>query len=414
MKQSKSNIWKSYRFPIILLASVLFGCLLGVILKEDATILKPFGDIFLNMMYTIVVPLVFFTISSSVANMVDMKRLGKILKYLFFVFFITSLLAALIMLVATIWIDPVGNAKIILDESAQFQTVSIQDQIVSALTVTDFSNLLSRSNMLPLIIFSCMFGVGVSLVGKKAESLAQGLFILSEVMMKIVKIIMYYAPIGLCAYFATLIGEFGPNLIGSYARSMALYYSLAILYFAIFYTFYAYLAGGRNGVRTFFHSVMPIAVTSLATQSSLASLPTNLEETKNMKVPKDIREVVLPLGATMHMEGSAMAAILKIVFLFGIFHKPFVGIDTYLIALLIAVLSGVVMSGIPGGGLIGEMLIVSLYGFPAAAFPIIATIGFLEDPPATCLNVTGDSVASMMVTRLVEGKKWLKRRLTLT
>lgn len=414
MKQSKSNIWKSYRFPIILLASVLFGCFLGVILKEDAAILKPFGDIFLNMMYTIVVPLVFFTISSSVANMVDMKRLGKILKYLFFVFFITSLLAALIMLVATIWIDPVGNAKIILDESAQFQTVSIQDQIVSALTVTDFSNLLSRSNMLPLIIFSCMFGVGVSLVGKKAESLAQGLFILSEVMMKIVKIIMYYAPIGLCAYFATLIGEFGPNLIGSYARSMALYYSLAILYFAIFYTFYAYLAGGRNGVRTFFHSVMPIAVTSLATQSSLASLPTNLEETKNMKVPKDIREVVLPLGATMHMEGSAMAAILKIVFLFGIFHKPFVGIDTYLIALLIAVLSGVVMSGIPGGGLIGEMLIVSLYGFPAAAFPIIATIGFLEDPPATCLNVTGDSVASMMVTRLVEGKKWLKRRLTLT
>lgn len=414
MKQSKSNIWKNYRFPIILLASVLFGCLLGVFLKEDAAILKPFGDIFLNMMYTIVVPLVFFTISSSVANMVDMKRLGKILKYLFFVFFITSLLAALVMLVATIWIDPVGDAKIVLDESAKFQTLAVKDQIVSALTVTDFSNLLSRSNMLPLIIFTCMFGVAVSLVGKKAEPLARGLSVLSEVMMKIVKMIMYYAPIGLCAYFATLIGEFGPNLIGSYAKSMALYYSLAIIYFLVFYAFYAYLAGGKDGVRTFFRSVMPIAVTSLATQSSLASLPTNLEETKNMKVPKDVREVVLPLGATMHMEGSAMAAILKIVFLFGIFNKPFTGIDTYLIALLIAVLSGVVMSGIPGGGLIGEMLIVSLYGFPAAAFPIIATIGFLEDPPATCLNVTGDSVAAMMVTRLVEGKKWLKRRLTLT
>lgn len=414
MKRLKSKVWKSYRFPIILLSSVLLGCLLGVFLKEDAAILKPFGDIFLNLMYTIVVPLVFFTISSSVANMVDMHRLGKILKHLFFIFFITSLLAALVMLVATIWIDPVGNANIVLDESAKFQTLAIKDQIVSALTVTDFSNLLSRSNMLPLIIFTCLFGVGVSLVGKKAEPLANGLSILSEVMMKIVKIIMYYAPIGLCAYFAALIGEFGPNLIGSYARSMALYYSLAILYFFLFYALYAYLAGGKDGVRTFFRSVLPIAVTSLATQSSLASLPTNLEETKHMKVPKDVREVVLPLGATMHMEGSAMAAILKIVFLFGIFHKPFAGIDTYLLALLIAVLSGVVMSGIPGGGLIGEMLIVSLYGFPAAAFPIIATIGFLEDPPATCLNVTGDSVAAMMVTRLVEGKKWLKRRKTLT
>lgn len=412
MRVFKSKFWKAYRFPIILLISVIIGCILGVILGKDAAILKPFGDIFLNLMYTIVVPLVFFTISSSVANMVDMKRLGKILKYLFFVFFATSFVAALVMLVTTFIIDPVGNVNIVLDNAAKVDSIAIKDQIVSALTVTDFSQLLSRSNMLPLIIFTCLFGVGISLVGKKAEPIAKGLDILSNVMMRIVKIIMYYAPIGLCAYFASLIGEFGPNLIGSYARSMLVYYILCVIYFIVFYTIYAYLAGGKKGIKTFYKSVMPVTVTSLATQSSLASLPTNLEVTKDMKVPKDIREVVLPLGATMHMEGSAMAAILKIVFLFGIFQKPFVGIDTYLIALIVAVLSGVVMSGIPGGGLIGEMLIVSLYGFPAAAFPIIATIGFLVDPPATCLNVTGDSVTAMMVTRLVEGKNWLKKRLT--
>lgn len=412
MRVFKSKFWKAYRFPIILLISVIIGCILGVILGKDAAILKPFGDIFLNLMYTIVVPLVFFTISSSVANMVDMKRLGKILKYLFFVFFATSFVAALVMLVTTFIIDPVGNVNIVLDNAAKVDSIAIKDQIVSALTVTDFSQLLSRSNMLPLIIFTCLFGVGISLVGKKAEPIAKGLDILSNVMMRIVKIIMYYAPIGLCAYFASLIGEFGPNLIGSYARSMLVYYILCVIYFVVFYTIYAYLAGGKKGIKTFYKSVMPVTVTSLATQSSLASLPTNLEVTKDMKVPKDIREVVLPLGATMHMEGSAMAAILKIVFLFGIFQKPFVGIDTYLIALIVAVLSGVVMSGIPGGGLIGEMLIVSLYGFPAAAFPIIATIGFLVDPPATCLNVTGDSVTAMMVTRLVEGKNWLKKRLT--
>lgn len=411
MKFFKSKFWLSYRFPIILLISVVIGCILGVVLGKDATNLKPFGDIFLNLMYTIVVPLVFFTISSSVANMVDMKRLGKILKYLFFVFFITSFIAALVMLVTTFIIDPVGNVNIVLDNTAKFESVAIKDQIINALTVTDFSLLLSRSNMLPLIIFTCLFGIGISLVGKKAEPLAKGLDALSMVMMKIVKIIMYYAPIGLCAYFAALIGEFGPNLIGSYARSMGVYYVLCIVYFFVFYTLYSYLAGGKKGIKIFYKSVMPVAVTSLATQSSLASLPTNLEVTKDMKVPKDIREVVLPIGATMHMEGSAMAAILKIVFLFGIFQKPFVGIDTYLIALLVAVLSGVVMSGIPGGGLIGEMLIVSMYGFPAAAFPIIATIGFLVDPPATCLNVTGDSVTAMMVTRLVEGKNWLRKRL---
>lgn len=413
MKFFKKETLKAYRFPIILICSVILGCLLGIILKEDAIYLKPFGDIFLNLMYAIVVPLVFFTISSSVANMIDMKRLGKILKYLFFVFFATSLVAALLMLITTFFIDPVGNAKIALDSAAKVEKVDIGSQIVSALTVTDFKELLSRANMLPLIIFTTIFGISISLVGKKATKIAEGLDILSKVMMKFVSIIMYYAPIGLCAYFAALIGEFGPNLIGSYARSMAIYYVLCVVYFFVFYTLYAYLAGGKVGVKTFYKGVMPISVTSLATQSSLASLPANLEGTKEMKVPKDIREVVLPIGATMHMEGSAMGAILKIVFLFGIFHKPFTGMDTYLIALLVAVLSGVVMSGIPGGGLIGEMLIVSLYGFPASAFPIIATIGFLIDPPATCLNVTGDSVTAMMVTRLVEGKNWLKRRLSL-
>ncbi len=412
MRLFQSKGWKAYRFPLILFLSVVIGCILGIILKDDAVMLKPFGDIFLNMMYTIVVPLVFFTISSSVANMVDMKRLGKILKYLFFVFFATSFVAALLMLVFTFFIDPVGNTNITFEVGEAIEKIDVKEQIVSALTVTDFSNLLSRNNMLPLIIFTCLFGIGVSLVGKKAEGVAKGFDALSQVMMKIVKIIMYYAPIGLCAYFASLIGEFGPNLIGSYAKSMVLYYGLCVVYFFVFYTIYAYLAGGKKGIHTFYQSVMPIAVTSLATQSSLASLPTNLESTAEMKVPKDIREVVLPIGATMHMEGSAMAAILKIVFLFGIFNKPFVGVDTYLIALLVAVLSGVVMSGIPGGGLIGEMLIVNLYGFPPSAFPIIATIGFLVDPPATCLNVTGDSVTAMMVTRLVEGKNWLKKKFT--
>ena len=107
-----------------------------------------------------------------------------------------------------------------------------------------------------------------------------------------------------------------------------------------------------------------------------------------------------------------LSAILKISLLFGIFGHDFSGIGTYATALLIAVCSGVVMSGIPGGGLIGEMLIVSLYNFPPEAFPIIATIGFLVDPPATCLNAAGDTIASMMVMRLMEGKDWLKNRLS--
>ena len=399
----------SYFFPIILFISIIIGCILGVILGEKASVLKPLGEIFLNLMYTIVVPLVFFTISSSVANMVDMRRLGRILKYVFLVFFATSAVAAILIVIVLFVIDPVGNGKIAMDASEVVQNTDIGKQIVEAITVSDFSQIMSREHMLPLIIFSCLFGIGTSIIGKQGECIAKGLDALSKIMMKIVTIIMYYAPIGLMAYFASLIGEFGPNLIGSYAKSMVIYYLLCVVYFVVFYTLYAYLAGGKKGIRLFYKHQFPITITSLATQSSLASLPTNLEQTEKMKVPKDIREVTLPIGATMHMEGSAMAAILKIVFLFSIFGKPFNDIYTIGTAILIAVLSAVVMSGIPGGGLIGEMLIVSLYGFPPEAFAIIATIGWLVDPPATCLNVTGDSVSAMLTTRLVEGKDWIKR-----
>ena len=401
---------RPYLFPMILLCSIIIGCILGIVLKEDANVLKPLGEIFLNLMYTIVVPLVFFTISSSVANMVDMRRLGRILKYVFLVFFATSAVAAILMVIVLFVIDPVGNGKIAMDASEVVQNADIGKQIVEAITVSDFSQIMSREHMLPLIIFSCLFGIGTSIIGKQGECIAKGLDALSKIMMKIVTMIMYYAPIGLMAYFASLIGEFGPNLIGSYAKSMVIYYLLCVVYFVVFYTLYAYLAGGKKGIRLFYKHQFPITITSLATQSSLASLPTNLEQTEKMKVPKDIREVTLPIGATMHMEGSAMAAILKIVFLFSIFGKPFNDIYTIGTAILIAVLSAVVMSGIPGGGLIGEMLIVSLYGFPPEAFAIIATIGWLVDPPATCLNVTGDSVSAMLTTRLVEGKNWIKKK----
>ncbi|MDD2391734.1 MAG: dicarboxylate/amino acid:cation symporter [Bacilli bacterium] len=406
MNSVKSKIINGYRFPIILLISMILGSIVGIIFKESSAFLKPFGDIFLNLMYTIVVPLVFFTISSSIANMVNLKRLGKILKTVFIVFVITSVIAAIFMTLVVLFIDPVGGARIEIVDGTK-TTVDVASKIVAAITVSDFGNLLSRSNMMPLIFFSIIFGLSVSLVGKSGNHVAKMLDNLSKVMMKVVEVIMYYAPIGIFAYFANLIGEFGPELLGSYARSMVIYYVCTVIFFLVFYTLYAYIAGGKLGIKKFYQNVLPPFLTSLATQSSLATLPTNLDATEKIGVPKDIREVTLPIGTTMHMEGSSMGAILKIAFLFSVFNYSFNGLDTILIAILIALLSSVVMSGIPGGGLIGEMLIVSLYGFPASAFPLIATIGWLIDPPATMLNVVGDTASSMLVTKKIDGKNWL-------
>lgn len=393
---------KSYKMPIILILSMIIGTIIGLVV-DDVSYIKPFGDIFLNLMYTIVVPLVLFTISSSIANMVNLKRLGKILKYVFIVFVITSAISSIFMLFGISLVDITKGVNITMDIGLK-NDVDIGSKIVSALTVSDFSDLFKRSNMLPLIIFSCIFGISVAKIENKSNNIKSLLENMSLVMMKIVKIIMYYSPIGLCAYFATLVNEFGGELMGSYAKVMVFYYIICILYFLIFYTIYAYIAGGGKGVKLFYKNILPVAVTSFATQSSLASLPTNLECTEKMNIPKDVREVTLPIGSTMHMEGSSMGAILKIVFLFGIFNMEFSGIHTILVAVLISVLSSVVMSGIPGGGLIGEMLIVSLYQLPMEAFPIIATIGWLIDPPATLMNVCGDTVSSMLVSKMVDKK----------
>lgn len=405
-------IWKQYRMTILLFLSIVIGTILGLLLKEDAKVLKPFGDIFLNLMFTIVVPLVFFTIASSVSSMIDLKRLGELLGVMLGVFFITSLLAAIFMLFSVKTIDPVGSASILIEAGEKIEQISIGERIVEAITVNDFSSILSRSHMLPLILFSILFGLGTSMLKEEGKTVSHFLNSGSKIMMKIVSFIMYYAPIGLCGYFAALVGEFGPNLMESYARSFLLYCIVGVLYYLIFYTLYAYISGKKEGVKTFYQNILPPTATALATQSSLATLPTNLEAAKNMGIPKDIREVSLPIGSTMNMHGSVLGSILKIAFLFTVFGRDFSGIGTYFTALFIAVLSGVVMSGIPGGGLIGEMLIVSLYNFPAGAFGIIATIGMIIDAPATALNVVGNPAVTMMITRIVEGKDWLKKKIT--
>lgn len=411
MENKRSSIWQNYKFPIILLGSIILGSIIGLVLGEKATVLKPLGDIFLNLMFTIVVPLVFLTITSAVSDMVDMKRLGKIISSMLLVFVITGIIASIIMIGTVKIFPPAQNVNIDLPMAEEIEPLSTGEQIVAALTVTDFPLLISRRNMLPLILFSIFFGICVSLLGESGKKISEGLNLLSKVFLKMVSLIMYYAPIGLGAYFAALIGDFGPELLGSYARAMVVYYPICIAYFFIAFVCYSYYAGGKDGVRVYFKNIFPVAITSLATQSSIATLPVNLEVAEKIGVPKDIRDIVLPIGATAHMDGSCLSAILKIAFLFGIFDMPFTGIGTYATAILISILSGVVMSGVPGGGLIGEMLIVNLYGFPMEAFPIVATIGYLVDPPATMINVTGDTVASMMVARILEGKDWFKNRL---
>lgn len=402
-----SPFLKAYGFSIILVISIIIGSLLGIIYKKDAIVFKPFGDVFLNLLFTVIVPLVFFSISSAVASMTNIRRLGRIISSMLLVFVVTGLIASVIMVIGVVLYPPAVGVKIALGPVVNPEQLKATDQIVKAFTASDFADILSKKNMLALIIFSILLGLATSAIGTRGKVFANFLASASDVMMKLISFIMYYAPIGLCAYFAYLVGVFGPELLGAYARAMALYYPTAILYFFIAFTFYAFIAAKGEGVRRFWRNIIPASLTALATGSSMATIPANLEAANKTGVPKDISEVIIPIGATIHMEGSCLAAILKIAFLFGLFQINFAGLETIATAIGIALLVGVVVSGIPGGGTIGELLIISVYGFPLEAFPIITMIGTLVDAPATMLNAIGDNVSSMVVARMLGGKNWM-------
>ncbi len=406
----QNTFLKNYGFSLMLLAAIAAGSLLGFILKKDAVILKPFGDVFLNLLFTAVVPLVFFSLSSAVAAMSDLKRLSKILIWMLIVFVVTGIIACGFMIVAVKLYPPAEGVTLSLPAHVETKSLNMGETIIKAFTVGDFVELLSKKNMLALIVFSLLFGIAASAVGARARVFVDFLVAGNLVMEKVISYIMLYAPIGLGAYFAYLVGVFGPELLGTYVRSMVLYYPMAFFYFFFAFTVYAYFAGGVWGIKAFWKNIMPVALTSWGTGSSIASIPANMEAAKRIGIPKDVREVVIPIGgATLHLEGSCLSAILKIALLFGLFHMPFEGAGTIATAIGIALLSGTVMSGIPGGGFLGELLIVTMYGFPIEALPIITMIGTLVDPPATMVNATGDSICCMVTARVLYGKDWARQ-----
>ncbi len=403
----RKSFLRSYATSLILVGAILAGSLAGWLLGERAKVLKPFGVVFLNALFVTVVPLVFFSISSAVAAMAGTGRLLRILGWMMLVFVLTGVVASLVMVAGVQLYPPARGADIAIPTTAPDAHVDVADKIVQAISAPDFVKLLSRENMLAMIVFAVLVGLATGAVGEKGKAFTAFLQSGNEVMMKIISYIMYYAPIGLGAYFAYLVGEFGPTLLGSYARAMTLYYPLCIAYFLVAFTVYAALAGRLRGVRRFWSNIIPAAITAAATGSSFATIPVNLEAAERIGVPRDISEVVIPLGATIHMDGSCLAAVMKIALLFGLYHMPFTGFATIATAIGIAILSGTVMSGIPNGGFAGEILIVTIYGFPPEALPIISMIGTLVDPPATMVNAVGDNVASMLIARIMGGRNWM-------
>jgi Na+/H+-dicarboxylate symporter len=404
------SVAKNYRFLAILLGSMVLGAIVGWVSPELANKLRPFGTVFINMMFCVVVPMVFASISSAIANMQSRKRAGKIMGVTILTFVITGAIAAVLMFTILKAFPPVLTAWTEVPAEEIGDYASLSDMIVNFFTASDFVGLLSRRAMLPLIVFSMLFGFATNLAGEAGKVVANFLSSLSDVMMKFVQIITYYAPIAFFAIFAGLVADYGSAITESYGRAMLVYYPLCFVYLFTAFPLFAWFGGGKHGIKTMFRHIARPAIVSLGTCSSVATIPTNIEVAKATGISDDVSEIVLPLGATMHMDGSCFSAVLKIAFVFGVFGQKLSWAQLIPIV-LVAVFSSVGMSGVPGGGYIGEYIICSIF-FPnqmEMAFPILVAIGNLVDPPATMINSSGDYVVSFIVSRFVDGKDWLDK-----
>ncbi len=401
--------FENYKQTIILLGAIIIGGIVGVIFKEDAVVLKPFGDLFINLMFIIIVPLIFLTITSAIIKMDNTKRLGKVMSRIFIVFIITSVIAAIIGLVGTNITSLVKSGDVkeittLFDHSAKIDTeLNILERTTSLLTVNDFYKLLSKDNIIAILIFALMFGSAIKI--SKTEKIKDIILELNDVVMNLIKIIMYYAPIGLGAYFAVLIGTYGEEIAFGFIKTCLIYTIISILVYLIVYSFYAYIGGRKKGLKAYWQNITAPTITALATCSSAASIPVNTEAVKKIGVSDDIAESIVPLGTSFHKDGSVIGSVFKIMFLVHLFEHN----SNILKIGLVAIVATFLISAVPvGGGTISEMMILSMMGFPAAALPILTIIATIIDAPATVLNVVGDASSSMLVARLVDGKDWNK------
>lgn len=413
------KIWRNYKATVILIGAIIIGVIVGLVWGEGANCLKPLGDLFLNMLFVVIVPLVFLTITTSIAKMGEAKRLSKIMKAIVGVFLCTSLVAVIVGVASTYFVNLVdvndNNVikKIMIsnEEISEVEDLNLLDRTVQVLSVDDFSGLLSKNNVIAIVVFSILMGLAIKNSKNRGKKALEVLISFQWVILKLVDLIMYYAPIGICCYMASMVGTLGSSIAIGYLKVFILYMVVSVLFYFIVYSIYAYMAAGTKGVKVFWKNILPSTFTSLATCSSAACIPVNIESAKKIGVSNDIAETVIPMGTSFHKDGSIIGSVFKIMFLVCLFGTDIsdpVGIGKILIVALIA---NLLVTAVPiGGGTISETLIISMLGYPMGALPILTIIATIIDAPATMLNVVGDTSCSMLVSRIVDGKDWINKK----
>ena len=399
---------------LLLILAMIIGAIAGLIFKEDSMVVKPLGDLFLNLMFVIIVPLVFLTIALAVAKVKHPKRLGKIMVSTVIIFLITSVIAVVIGFATTYFVDLVdagdsSSIRELFDGEVSTDTdLNFLERTVQLISVDDFTGLLSKDNVVALLVCALIVGFAMRMSGEKAEPLLKVMESAHSVVFNFIKITMYYAPIGIGCYFASYVGSFGASIAAGFLKTFVLYALVALSYYVIMYSLYAFISGGTKGLKVWWTNILPSTFTALATCSSAACIPINIDSAKKMNVSEDVAETTISLATNLHQDGSMIGSVFKIMFLACLFGLNTADPGTIGQILITALVASVLISAVPiGGGTISEMVIISMMGYPVAALPVLTMVATVIDAPATALNAVGDTSCSLLVSRVVDGKDWV-------
>lgn len=380
----------------ILIAFVL-AIIVGVIVGPSIEVVKPLGDLFLRLIKFIIVPLVLASLVIGVAGTGDIKRIGRMGGITFAYYLITTAIAVLIgLILANIFKPGSGLNLTISEEAAEPKEVpGAIDTLLNIIPTNPIQSLVD-ANMLQIIFFALFLGVAIALVGDRAKPVYDFFDGLAEIMYKITHIVMKVAPIGIFGLIAPVVGQYGASVLLPLIKLILVVYIGCILHALIVYSSSVKFLANYSPVK-FFKGILPASLVAFSSSSSSATLPITIQNTEeNLGVSKKVSSFVLPLGATINMDGTALYQGVCVLFI-----AQFLGVDLsftqQLIIVLTATLASIGTAGVPGAGLIMLTMVITAVGLPLEALALVAGVDRVLDMIRTSINVTGDASAAVVV-----------------
>lgn len=383
----------------IFIAFVL-AIILGSIFGSKIDFLQPLGDLFLRLIKFVIAPLILSTLVVGVASMSDPKQLGRIGIKTIVYYLATTAIAIIIGLSVAFLINPGTGVNISTDESsipeaAIAEPQSAIDTFLNIVPTNPFEAL-ATGNILQIIFFALFIGIAITMIGEKAAPVLSFFEGFAEIMYKITGIIMRVAPFGILGLMAPVVGEYGLSVLLPLLKVVLAVYIACIVHALVVYSI-AVKTMGKLSPITFFKGIFPAALVAFSTASSAGTLPVTIKNTtENLGVPKRIASFVLPLGATINMDGTAIYQGVAVVFIAQFFDLQLTFLQL-LTVVLTTVLASIGTAGVPGAGMIMLAMVLNSVNMPLEGIALIAGIDRVLDMMRTSVNIVGDASAAVIV-----------------